>query len=256
MSGRLQGKVAIVTGGASGFGKGISERFSKEGAKVIVADLSEDTGSAVAKDVGGTFVKADVTNRSHWENLLKTAVDQYGQLDIVINNAGTTYSNKPTETVTDKDFDLVFNVNVRSIYISASVILPYFLEKGIKGSFIQISSTAGIRPRPGLTWYNASKAAVSVATKTMAVEYGPKGIRFNSVCPVFASGTGLYVLPCGTLDPADFQQITYVPGQVGYGRKPCWFCRYCSSRTWFNTKGHCQCMPLSRKRRGRVHYGY
>lgn len=93
--------------------------------------------------------------------------------------------------MTDKDFDLVFDVNVRSIYLSTNVILPYFLKEGIKGSFVTISSTAGLRPRPGLAWYNASKAAVINATKSMAVEYGPKGIRFNSVCPVFASGTGL-----------------------------------------------------------------
>lgn len=98
---------------------------------------------------------------------------------------------QPTENVTDADFDLVFNVNVKAIYLSTNVILPYMIEKGIKGSFISIASTAGIRPRPGLTWYNASKAAVIFATRTMAVEYGPKGIRFNSVCPVFASGTGL-----------------------------------------------------------------
>ena len=100
-------------------------------------------------------------------------------------------ASQPTEQVTDDDFDLVFNVNVRSIYLSTSVILPYMIENGIKGCFISIASTAGIRPRPGLTWYNASKAAVIFATRTMAVEYGPRGIRFNSVCPVFASGTGL-----------------------------------------------------------------
>lgn len=93
--------------------------------------------------------------------------------------------------MTDKDFDLVFNVNVRSIYLSTNVILPYFMENKIKGSFVSIASTAGIRPRPGLAWYNASKAAVIFATRTMAVEYGPKGIRFNSICPVFAQGTGL-----------------------------------------------------------------
>jgi len=189
--GRLDGKVAIVTGGASGFGKGIATTFQKEGAKVVITDLSEDTGNAVAKDIGATFVRADVTKRDDWEKVLKQTVDAHGKLDIVINNAGTTYANKPTETVTDGDFDLVFNVNVRSIYLSTNVILPYFLEKGIKGCFVNIASTAGIRPRPGLAWYNASKAAVINATKTMAVEYGPKGIRFNSVCPVFAAGTGL-----------------------------------------------------------------
>lgn len=187
----MKGKVAIVTGGASGFGKGIATTFQTEGGSVVITDLSEDTGSAVAKEIGATFVRADVTKRDDWEKVLKQTLESYGRLDVVINNAGTTYANKPTETVTDQDFDLVFNVNVRSIYLSTNVILPYFLKEGIKGSFVNIASTAGIRPRPGLAWYNASKAAVINATKTMAVEYGPKGIRFNSVCPVFASGTGL-----------------------------------------------------------------
>jgi NAD(P)-dependent dehydrogenase (short-subunit alcohol dehydrogenase family) len=121
---------------------------------------------------------------------LKTAVEKLGGLDIVVNNAGTTYTNKPTENVTDEEFDLVLNVNVKSIYLSSSVLLPYFLKNKRPGSFIQISSTSGIRPRPGLTWYSASKAAVSNATKSMAVEYGPKKIRFNAVCPVVGS-TGL-----------------------------------------------------------------
>lgn len=190
MAGRLDGKVAIVTGGASGFGKAIATKFQKEGASVVITDLSEDTGNAVAKEIGATFVRADVTKRDDWEKVLKQTLEKAGGLDIVINNAGTTYSNKPTETVTDSDFDLVFNVNVRSIYLSTNVILPYFIENK-KGCFINIASTAGIRPRPGLAWYNASKAAVINATRTMAVEYGPKGIRFNSICPVFAAGTGL-----------------------------------------------------------------
>jgi len=191
MPDRLKGKVAIVTGGASGFGKAIATTFQSEGASVVITDLSEDTGTAVAKEIGATFVRADVTKRDEWEKVLKQTLDSHGKLDLVINNAGTTYANKPTETVTDQDFDLVFNVNVKSIYLSTNVLLPYFLKEGIKGTFINIASTAGIRPRPGLAWYNASKAAVINATKTMAVEYGPKGIRFNSVCPVFAAGTGL-----------------------------------------------------------------
>lgn len=195
MSRRLEGKVAIVTGGASGFGKGIATKFIQEGAKVIVADLSAEAGQAVASELGPNavfyFQKADVTKREDWEQLLKTATEQMGGLDIVVNNAGTTYPNKPTEQVSDNDFDVTFNVNVKSIYLSTNVLLPYFLEKGRPGSFIQLASTAGVRPRPGLAWYNASKAAVINATKSMAVEYGPKQIRFNSVSPVFGSGTGL-----------------------------------------------------------------
>lgn len=188
---RMKGKVAVVTGGASGFGKAIATTFRSEGAHVIITDLSQDAGVQVAQDIGATFVRADVTQRGDWENVLKQTLDAHGKLDVVVNNAGTTYPNKPTETVTDKDFDLVFNVNVRSIFLSTSVCLPYFLKEGKGGCFITIASTAGIRPRPGLAWYNSSKAAVINATKTMAVEYGPKQIRFNSVCPVFAAGTGL-----------------------------------------------------------------
>lgn len=190
MPGRLEGRVAIVTGGASGFGKGIAAKFAQEGAKVIIADLSADAGEAVAKGLGCAFVTADVTKREHWENLLQKALNTYGGLDIIVNNAGTTYRNKPTEEVTDADFDLCFNVNVKSIYLSTSVLLPYFLENNRPGCFVQVASTAGTRPRPRLTWYNASKGAVITATKAMAVEYGPKGIRFNSVSPVVGS-TGL-----------------------------------------------------------------
>ena len=176
-----------VTGGGSGFGAGIATKFVHEGAKVLIADMAVDNGNKVAQSIGAAFLAANVTKRSDWESLLKKAVDEFGGLDIIVNNAGTTYKNKPTEDVTDDDFDLVFNVNVKSIYLSSNVLLPYFMKNNRPGCFIQIASTAGIRPRPGLTWYNASKAAVSNATKTMAVEYGPRKIRFNAVCPVVGS---------------------------------------------------------------------
>lgn len=184
MPGRLENKVAVVTGGASGFGKGIAIKFVQEGAKVVIADLSEDAASAVAQELGCVSLKADVTKREDWERILAETLMHYGQLDIVVNNAGTTYSNKPTEQVTEADFDLVMNVNVKSIYISTNVIVDYFLKENRPGCFVQVASTAGIRPRPGLVWYNASKGAVITATKGLAVEYGPKQIRFNSVCPV------------------------------------------------------------------------
>lgn len=191
MSPRLQGKVAIVTGGASGFGKGIAAKFVQEGAKIIIADISAEPGQAAAKELGCAFAVADVTKQADWEALLKQAVDTLGGLDIVVNNAGATYVNKPTEDVTEKDFSLVMDVNVKSIFLSTNVLLPYFLSNGRPGCFIQVASTAGIRPRPRFTWYNASKAAVINATKTMAVEYAPKQIRFNAVSPVIGS-TGMY----------------------------------------------------------------
>lgn len=188
--GRLEGKVAIVTGGASGFGKGIATKFLREGAKVVIADLSAPAAEAAAKELGCQFSVTNVTKREDWERLLETTLQQFGALDIVVNNAGATYVNKPTMEVTDKDFDLVMDVNVRSVYLSTSVLVPYFLSNKRPGVFIQVASTAGIRPRPNLTWYNASKAACSNATKTMAVEYGPQKIRFNAVCPVVGS-TGM-----------------------------------------------------------------
>lgn len=140
---RLQGKVAIVTGGASGFGKGIATKFVAEGAQVLIADLSDEAGQAVAKELGCTFTVGDVTKREDWERLLKDAVEKFGRLDIVVNNAGTTYSNKPTEEVTEAEFDRVMNVNVKSIYLSTTVIVPYFTGNNIPGNFIQIASTAG-----------------------------------------------------------------------------------------------------------------
>jgi NAD(P)-dependent dehydrogenase (short-subunit alcohol dehydrogenase family) len=166
---RLDGKVVIVTGGGSGFGRGIAAKFVEEGAHVIIADLSADAGQAVAQELKCKFARADVTMREDWENLLKEAIDSFGQLDIVVNNAGATYNNKATEDVSDKDFDLVMNVNVKSIYLSTNVLLPYFLEKKRPGCFIQVASTAGVRPRPRLTWYNASKAAVINATKVSTI---------------------------------------------------------------------------------------
>lgn len=123
--------------------------------------------------------------------MLKTAEDTYGGLDVVVNNAGTTYRNKSTNEVSDKDFDMCFTVNCKSIYYSANVIVPYMQKRGKGGVFVNIASTAGLRPRGGLTWYNASKAAVINATKSMAVEFAPDNIRFTSVCPVVGLGTGL-----------------------------------------------------------------
>lgn len=199
MSRRLEGKVAIVTGAASGFGRGIAQKFVQEGAKVLLADISNEAGQAVADELNSSsgsdktavFQRGDVTSRADWEALLRTATEALGGLDIVVNNAGGTYANKPTEQVADADFDLCFNLNVRSIYLSTNVLLPYFLDGARAGSFINVASTAGVRPRPGLAWYNASKAAVINATKSMAVEYGPRQIRFNSVSPVFGASTGL-----------------------------------------------------------------
>ncbi|KAI0799336.1 3-oxoacyl-reductase [Xylaria sp. FL0064] len=216
---RLQGKVAIVTGGASGFGKGIATKFVEEGAQVLIADLSDVAGRDVAKELGCAFAVGDVTKREDWERLLKEVTDKFGKLDIVVNNAGAAYPNKATEEVTEKDFDLVMNVNIKSVYLSTNVILPYFMGKKTPGCFIQIASTAGVRPRPRLTWYNASKAAVINATKAMAVEYGPQQIRFNSVSPVIGS-TGMTHLFIGGPDTPENRKAFESTVPLGRGSTP------------------------------------
>ncbi|RYP04864.1 hypothetical protein DL764_004187 [Monosporascus ibericus] len=216
---RLEGKVAIVTGGASGFGRGIAAKFVEEGASVFIADLSEDAGKAAAAELGCRFAKADVTKREDWESLLSVAFDEFKQLDVVVNNAGASYVNKATENVTEKEFDLVMNVNVKSIYQSTNTLLPYFIENKKPGCFIQVASTAGVRPRPRLTWYNASKAAVICATKAMAVEYGPHRIRFNSVSPVIGS-TGMTHLFIGKPDTAENRKAFEALIPLGRGSTP------------------------------------
>ncbi|MBW8728856.1 MAG: glucose 1-dehydrogenase [Inquilinus limosus] len=190
---RLEGKVAIVTGAASGFGRGIAERFVREGASVLIADLSTEAGEAVAEALNevrpnaARFVRTDVSRDADTAVAIATAVEAFGGLDIVVNNAGYTHRNKPMAEVTEDEFDRIFSVNVKAIFLSVRHATPYLQAKG--GSILNIASTAGLRPRPGLTWYNASKGAVITATKSMAVELAPK-IRVNCLCPVLGQ-TGL-----------------------------------------------------------------
>jgi 3-oxoacyl-[acyl-carrier protein] reductase len=185
---RLEKKVAIVTGGGSGFGEGISKRFAAEGCQVIVNDINVDGGERVVSEIksaGGqaAFVKGNVAVDADWASLLKATIDHFGHLNIVINNAGTTHRNKPMIEVTDEEFDLVYNVNVKGIYYSAKHIVPYFRKQG-GGNFVTIASTSGLRPRPGLVWYSGSKGAAIIASQAMAVELAPDNIRVNVVNPV------------------------------------------------------------------------
>ncbi|HTG95940.1 MAG TPA: SDR family oxidoreductase [Burkholderiales bacterium] len=183
---RLTSKTAIVTGAGSGFGAGIAKRFAEEGAKVIVADINTQGGERVAKEVSGKFVQADVTKSADWAKLMGSA----GNVDIVVNNAGWTHRNKPYLEVTEAEFDRVYAVNVKSIYLSAIHAVPVFRKRG-GGCFVNIASTAGIRPRPGLTVYNSSKGAVITMSKSMAGEFGKDRIRVNCVNPVFSPETAL-----------------------------------------------------------------
>jgi len=184
---RLKNKLAIVTGAGSGFGAGIAKRFAEEGARVIVADISVQSGERVAGELGGKFVKADVTQSEDWAKLVRAAGPD---LDIVVNNAGWTHRNKPYLEVTEAEFDRVYAVNVKSIYLSALHALPVLRKRG-RGCFVNIASTAGLRPRPGLTVYNSSKGAVILMSKSMAAEFGADRIRVNCVNPVFSPETSL-----------------------------------------------------------------
>jgi 3-oxoacyl-[acyl-carrier protein] reductase len=184
---RLKGKIAIVTGGGSGFGAGIAKRFAQEGARVIVADVNAEAGGRVAREIGGSFVQADVTRGDDWAKLVRGAG---AELDIIVNNAGWTHRNKPYLEVTEAEFDRVYAVNVKSIYLSALHAVPAFRKRG-RGCFVNIASTAGLRPRPGLTVYNSSKGAVILMSKSMAAEFGPDRIRVNCVNPVFSPETAL-----------------------------------------------------------------
>lgn len=183
--GQLTNKVAIVTGAAGGFGAEIARQYVAEGAKVAVADINEDGARAVASGLGDNAiaVRCDVTQRADVQRLVDTTVQHFGTLDIVVNNAGTTHRNQPLLDVDEATFDRVFAVNVKSIFHMTHAVVPLLRAKR-SGVILNIGSVAGIRPRPGLTWYNSSKAAVNLLSKSLAVELGPDGIRVNAICPV------------------------------------------------------------------------
>ncbi len=191
---RLADKVAVVTGAGSGFGAGIAARFAEEGARIVAADINGDGAAEIVEEIrnaGGTAVAvtADVSKGDEMAKIIAAAVDEFGGLDVVVNNAGTTHKNRPMLEVDESTYDHIFAVNVKSVYHSAIHAVPVFRRQG-RGSFINIASTAGIRPRPGLTWYSATKGAVITMTKSMAVELAPDNIRANAVNPV-VSATGL-----------------------------------------------------------------
>ena len=190
--GQLQGKVAIVTGAAGGFGEGIAKLFIAEGAKVLIADLDEAKAKNVASGLGpnAKALRCDVSKADDVRAAVKACVDAFGPPDIVVNNAGIAQTNQSMLDMDEATFDRLFNINVKSIYHMARAVIPVMREGKKGGSIINIGSTAGIRPRPGLTWYNASKGAVNTVSKSMAVELGPENIRVNAVCPVMGA-TGM-----------------------------------------------------------------
>ncbi len=195
---RLAGKIAIVTGAASGFGEAIAKRFAEEGAQVIVADINDSAGEAVAASIRAAsgngrgdahYVNANVADADSVQALIDRTLEQFGDLDIIVNNAGITHRNQPMLDVDEATFDQVYAVNVKSLFHTAQAAVPLFRKRG-GGCFVNVASTAGVRPRPGLTWYNGSKGAAVITGKSMAVELAPDNIRVNTINPVMGE-TGL-----------------------------------------------------------------
>ena len=182
---RLEGKTAIVTGGASGFGAGIVQKFLSEGARVMIADINGDAARHMAATLGplADHCQVDVAEGDSVQAMADAALDLHGQLDILVNNAGVTHLPTPLEEVSDEDFDRVYRVNMKSVFLTARALVPHMKSRG-SGAILNVASTAGLSPRPNLNWYNASKGWMITATKTMAVELAPSGVRVNAICPV------------------------------------------------------------------------
>ena len=209
---RLKDKTAIVTGAGSGFGKGIAMRFAKEGARVGVVDINVEAAREVASQIGNSAfaMEADVSIDGDVSRMVQEALDRWGQLDILVNNAGTTHRNQPMTEVTEEEYERIFAVNVKSVYLSARHVVPVMKKQGF-GVILNVASTAGVRPRPGLVWYNTSKGAMMTATKAMAIELAGEKIRVNAINPV-AGETGMLHLFMGEDTPEKRAQfISSIP---------------------------------------------
>ncbi|MFM8345235.1 MAG: glucose 1-dehydrogenase [Betaproteobacteria bacterium] len=182
---RLAGKTALITGAASGFGAEMARLYAAEGARVVIADINEGGAGQVAAAIGAAAspMRCDVTRRADVDAVVKHTLQAFGRLDIVVNNAGWTHRNQPLLQVSEAEFDRVYEINVKSIFHMTQAVVPIMRDQG-GGVILNIGSTAGIRPRPGLTWYNGSKGAVNLLSKSMAVELAPMKIRVNCIAPV------------------------------------------------------------------------
>lgn len=192
MAGRLAGKAAIVTGAASGFGAAIAGRYAEEGAHLVLADLNAAAGEEVAQRLGARFVRCDVSSSADVQALVQAAREQMGRLDIVVNNAGVTHRNQPALAVSEEEFDRVFRVNVKSLFHMCGAAVPVMRANpgGSGGVFVNVASTTGNRPGPGLCWYSASKGAVITASRGLALELAASGIRVCVINPMLGE-TGL-----------------------------------------------------------------
>jgi 3-oxoacyl-[acyl-carrier protein] reductase len=216
---RVKDKSIIVTGSGGGIGEGIAHRLAEEGAQVLVHDIDAGRGEKVvaairAKGGRASFFAADVTQSAQVQALVAAAVERHGKLDVMVNNAGWTHRNRPALEVSEEEFDRVYAINVKSIYLSTIHAVPAFRANG-GGVFINIASTAGVRPRPGLSWYNGSKGAVITTSKSLAAELGPENIRVNCLNPVFNPDTGLSAEFAG--GPVDEQPRGGAPSTRGSG---------------------------------------
>lgn len=204
---RLKDKVTIVTGAASGFGEGIARLYAEQGAKVAVADINGEGARRVAESIGPSAlaVTCDVTKRADIDALVQATRDAFGgRIDVVVNNAGWTHRNGPLLDVDEQTFDRVYAINVKSIFHMVHAVVP-LMRAQKAGVILNVGSTAGIRPRPGLTWYNSSKGAVNLLSKSLAVELGPDNIRVNAICPVMGE-TGLLEQFMGMPDTPENRQ--------------------------------------------------
>ncbi|MEZ5558183.1 MAG: glucose 1-dehydrogenase [Pseudomonadales bacterium] len=182
---RLSGKTALITGGASGFGAGIVRKFVDEGARVFIADLNAEAAKSLTKTIGSAadWIEVDVANDASVADMARRIEQAGRRLDILVNNAGIGHKPQPLETLDEATFDRILAVNVKSIYLTSRHLLP-LLRRGKHPVILNMASTAGVSPRPNLTWYNASKGWVITATRSMAVELAHEGIRVNALNPV------------------------------------------------------------------------
>jgi len=209
---RLNEKTAVITGAGSGFGRGIATRFAREGARVAVVDINLETAEEVAGEIGDAAfaIQADVSQDADVSRMIQESVRRWGMLDILVNNAGTTHRNQPMTEVSEEEYERIFAVNVKSVFLSARHVVPQMKEQG-HGIILNVASTAGVRPRPGLVWYNTSKGAMMTATKAMAIELAPEKIRVNAINPV-AGETGMLHLFMGEDTPEKRAQfISTIP---------------------------------------------